>query len=385
MVINRNHFIAPREREALISLTAIGYIEEHGLLAQAQLDDAKKSLQALFLRASGEETMLRKLIDVLKTTRHIHHSFASISGTLAGVSKCVLVLEEKVAALRVQIAQAAVTAEANAAFIGPFLSFSQRFVQETAVFTESLSQYLAAREQMARAQSIYLIALEARERLRQRLAGRLGQANSEAEVRIKDEIVSTFNYGEAETALETTRHDARVMQRDVQDHLRELQAMCRVATNPALRDQSVKADAEEDIFVRFTEALPRHDCLAMMKESILELFKLYHHSHGMFQLDYQKLNRALETLLDNTDAYFHAKDEDRDLAAKREKLRKIEGLIPFLEQAAHLAIDDHMDAYPTFSRQLSAQISERRAPWNHIAEDLLRAKVQAEAEISTRL
>jgi len=176
-----------------------------------------------------------------------------------------------------------------------------------------------------------------------------------------------------------------MMQREVQDHLSELQAMCRVATNPALRDQLAEVDAEQDIFVRFTQALPRHDCLVTIKESVLELFKLYHHSHGMFQLDYQKLNRAFETLMDNTDAYFHAKEEDRDLAAKRENLRKIEGLIPFLEQAAHLASDDHMDAYPTFSRQLSAQISERRAPWNHIAEDLLRAKVQAEAEISTRL
>jgi hypothetical protein len=385
MIINRNHFIAPREREALISLTAIGYIEEHGLLTRTQLDDAKKSLQALFLRASGEETMLRKLIDVLKTTRHIHHSFASISGTLAGVSKSVRVLEEKLAALRARVAQTAVTAEANTDFIGPFLSFSQRFVQETAAYTESLSLYLAAREQMARAQSIYLIALEARERLRQRLAGRLGQARSETEVRIKDEIVSTFNYGEAEIALETTRHDAEVTRRNVQDHLREIQAMCRVATNPALRDRLDDVDAGEDIFVRFTDALARHDCLATMKEPVLELFKLYHHSHGMFQLDYQKLNRAFETLMDNVDVYFHAKEEDRDLAAKREKLRKIEGLIPFLEQAAGLATDDHMDAYPTFSRQLSAQISERRAPWNHIAEDLLRAKVQAEAEISTRL
>jgi hypothetical protein len=73
------------------------------------------------------------------------------------------------------------------------------------------------------------------------------------------------------------------------------------------------------------------------------------------------------------------------LSQKRDKLRKIEGLIPFLEHAARLAADQDMDAYSAFSRQLSAAISERRTQWSHIAEELLRAKVYAEAEISTRL
>ncbi len=385
MMLNRNHFIAPREREALIFLTAISYIEEHGLFTAAQLDDAKKSLQALFLRASGEETMLRQLIEVLKTTRRIHHSFASISGTLSGVSKCADVVEEKVAHVRVLVAQSAVTAEAHTDFVGPFLSFSQQFVQETQAFAERLAQYLNAREQHARAQSLYQIALDARERLRLRLAGRLGQASGEAELRIKDELVSSFDYGEAGLTLESTEHDARAMERDVQDHLREIQRMCSGAMNPALRDRLITVDPETDVFTRFAKALPRHACLPPIKDSVLELFKLYQHSHGMFQLDYQKLNRALDTMMSNAIAYFQAKVEDHDLTTKRERLRRIEGLIPFLEQAAHLADDDSMAAYSTFSRQLSATISERRAQWAHVAEDLLRAKVQAEAEISTRL
>jgi len=161
--------------------------------------------------------------------------------------------------------------------------------------------------------------------------------------------------------------------------------MCCLATDPALRDGLTTVDEADEIYTRFTDALPRHACLEGIQEPVRDLLKLYHHSHGMFQQDYQKLNRALDTLLDNADVYFDAKRDDQDLAAKREKLRKIEGLIPFLEQATHLATDDSMDAYATFSRQLSAQISERRAPWSHIAEDLLRAKVQAEAEMSVRL
>lgn len=385
MIVNRNHFINSREREALISLTALTFIEENALLSAAQINDARKSLQALFLRASGEETMLRQLIDVLKATRQIQTSFASISGTLAGVYKSIGVLESKLGDLRAQLERRPVSAEANAAFVGPFLSFSQEFIQKTTTFHESLSQYLAAREQEARAQSRHRIALDARERLRRRLAGRLAEARDAVEVRIKEELVTSFDYGEAEAALEHARQESRIREREVREDLDDVQSMCRRAMNPALRDRIAVIDAETDIFTRFADALPTHPPLAALKNAVLELFRLYQHSHGMFRLDFQKLSHALETMVDNPEAYFLSKEEDRDIRMKRDKLRKIEGLIPFLECAARLASDDSMEAYSAFSRQLSATISERRAPWNHIAEDLLRAKVQAEADISTRL
>lgn len=385
MIVNRNHFISSREREALISLTALTYIEEHGLLSTDQIDDARRSLQALFLRASGEETTLRKLIHVLKATRQIQHSFAGISGTLTGVSKCIEVLEGKLAALRVELARKPVSAEANAAFVGPFLSFSQEFIQKTVAFSESLSNYLAAREREARAQSMHRIALEARERLRHRLAGRLAEARDEVETRIKQELVTSFDYGEAEASLEDARYDSRAAERSVRASLEEIQSMCQRAMNPALRDRIAVIDSGVDIFTRFVDALPTHPPLVALKNAVLELFKLYQHAHGMFQLDYRKLHHAVETMIDNPEAYFQAKEEDRDINLKRAKLRKIEGLIAFLEQAARLAVDEQMDAYSAFSRQLSGTISERRAPWCHVAEDLLRAKVQAEADISTRL
>lgn len=385
MSVNRNHFVTPREREALISLTAITYIEENGLLSSSQIDDAKKSLQALFLRTSGEETMLRKLIEALKATRRIQGSFASISGTLTGVYKCIAVLEEKLSNLRAQLERNPVSPEANAAFVGPFLSFSQEFVQKTAMFHESLSRYLAAREQEARAHSMHHIALDARERLRRRLSGRLAEARDETEARIREELVTSFDFGEAEAALENARHAAHAAEHEVRENLDDIQAMCRRAMNPALRDRIAVIDPGSDIFTRFADALPTHPPLESVKSAVLELFKLYQHSHGMFQLDFRKLNHALEALIDNPEGYFQSKEEDSDISAKRDKLRKIEGLIPFLEQAARLASDETMDAYATFSRQLSAAISDRRGPWSHITEGLLRAKVQAEADISTRL
>jgi hypothetical protein len=63
----------------------------------------------------------------------------------------------------------------------------------------------------------------------------------------------------------------------------------------------------------------------------------------------------------------------------------IEGLIPFLEHAAVLTTENEREEYSRFSRRLSDMISEKKAAWVHVSEHLLRAKVQAEAELSTRL
>ncbi len=89
----------PQHREVLVSMTALYFVEENALLSQEQLGDAQKSLQALFLRTSGEETMLRKLIEILKTTKLIHQSFASISSVLSGITRGVQTVDGKVAGL----------------------------------------------------------------------------------------------------------------------------------------------------------------------------------------------------------------------------------------------------------------------------------------------
>lgn len=385
MIVNRNHFITPRAREALVSLTAVSFIEEHGLLGAAQLDDARQSLQALCLRARGEESALRSLIAVLETTRQVRGSFARISGTLAGVFKCFALIESKLAALRAELGRKPVAAEAHAAFIAPFLSFSHEFLQKTAAFADSLSQYLAACEQEARAQDLHRVTLDARERRRRRRNGHLAGTRDDVEAWIDDEVAASFDHDEAEVGLQHARYQARTAEQAVTNHLQEIHSLCLHARNPAAGGQEAVAAPEADVCARFAQALEAHACLEPLKERVLELLKLYRHSYGLFQLDYRKLKRALGTLMDSPDVYFQWKVEDRDPAVERNKLRKIEALIPFLEQAARLAADEHMDAYPTFTRELSAAIRGRRAPWHGIAEDLLRAKVQAEAQISERL
>lgn len=387
MTLNRNHFIAAPQREALVSLTALYYIEEHQLLTRPQLEDAKKSLQALFLRTSGEETTLRQLIEVLKSTRNIHRSFTSIAGIITGVTRCVTTVGERIAALREQIERLTPTAEEHRDFVDPFLSFSQQFLLLTESFAETLRQMLQLKEDEARAHSVYRIALEARTQLKQRLSGSLGaESGGELETRIRDEIVQSFDYGDAESSLKTATREARRKEREVRDVLKDIRAMCRMAMNPSMREQSeASRAAHDDIFARFSDALPTYPRLETIREPVRDLFKLYQHAYGMFALDLTKLNQAIETMQHNAEAYFEAKDEDRDIQAKRDRLHRIEGLIPFLEYGARLTREEDADIYYKFSRHLSGAISQRKTPWSHIAEDLLRAKIQAEAELSTRL
>ena len=83
--------------------------------------------------------------------------------------------------------------------------------------------------------------------------------------------------------------------------------------------------------MRFTNALKRYPRLEQIKDFIIDYFKLYQRAYGMFHVDYDNFNKAVDTITSNTEEYFDSKQEDEDIRVKREKLRKYEGLIPFLE------------------------------------------------------
>ena len=396
----------PQHREVLVSMTALYFVEENALLSQEQLGDAQKSLQALFLRTSGEETMLRKLIEILKTTKLIHQSFASISSVLSGITRSVQTVDGKVAAYKQALATLNLGAEENAAFAGPFLSFSQAFLQKIDAFDSNIRHYVELKETEARYASIYRIAMDARERLKQRLAGVLGtQARSDVESRIKQNVVSSFDYSESESNLQFAQREARNKAEEILEQLEDIRAMCQMAKNPSMRNKSedssdntlsfhsatpaaktAKAQTEyDDVFALFAKALRAYPRLLQLKDIVIELFKFYQHSYGMLRLDCDRLSKAMETMFDNSEAYFGAKEEDKDIRGKREKLNMIEGLIPFLEQSAIAITENERDTFARFSRRLSDLISEKKAVWSDISEHLLRAKVQAEAELSTRL
>ncbi len=383
-----------RQKEALIVMVAIRFIEEHSLLRQEDLADAKNSLQALFLRASGQAALLHKLIEVLRATRDIEHIFASIFGILGGINKGVTAVDGKITLLRESLDHLRITAEEHLAFIDPFLDFSQQFQRRLATFARDMAAYVALKENEARLTRIYRIARDARNQLRDRFKGGLGRKpRGEAETRIKEEVVSSFDYGESRENLQHAIGEARTREQEVLAELEEIRKMCQMAMNPAMRDNpslgtkppTHARPAYEDIFARLTDALQKHPALARLKEPVLELFKLYQHSYGMFALDWNRLQQGIEIMMKNTAAYFEAKEEDKDIRAKREKLHRIEALIPFLERGSKMLGEKEYNTYAIYTRRLSDVISEGKAPWASIAEDLLRAKVLAEAEMSTRL
>ncbi len=155
-----------------------------------------------------------------------------------------------------------------------------------------------------------------------------------------------------------------------------------------MRDKAdVKAatNPNHDVFAHFALALTRFPRIVSIKDFIVELFKLCQCAYGMFALDFDNLSKAVDAIANNPKEYFDAKDEDADIKGKRDKLKKYEGLIPFLE-SAHASMASGQDAaFGKFSKQISELMTTKDARWAHISESLLMAKVAAEADLTTRL
>jgi hypothetical protein len=381
---------ARRNKEMLVVMTALVFIEQHALLSRAQLTDAKRSIQALFIRATGEETMLRKLVDILRINRDLHHAFSAISKISVRISTSVEIISKKINYLKNYIMRLNLTPEESANFFSPFLSFTHSFHEKITSFNDRMQTLLDLKEMEARRLHEFRIAHDASERLRQRLSGKLGaEIRGEVETNLRQEVLETFDYAESQENLREAQRKSRQMSDEIAVLLASLKDMCQMAMNPDMRDQSkqpsLNAQPEDDVFTRFMSALRRYPRLRKIKDFILDYFKLYQRAYGMFILDYNNFNRAVETIANNPDEYFDAKQEDEDIRVKMEKLKKIEGLIPFLDTMAESMSQDDRNTFQQFSRHMSEGISAAPSKWEHIREDLLVAKVSAEADLSTRV
>ncbi len=378
-----------QQKETLISMIAILYITDQGLLNEEHLNEARASLQALFLRTTGEETMLRKLIQILKTNKALNQSFSDISNVLTGISKSSETIKRKIDTLKTQLGSLGISAEENADFVGPFLSFAADFVKNVEHFERLIRSYRDVREREARYAHMFRIAKEARKRVKQRLADALGD-EGDKESELREKVIQTFDYGETETNLIYAQKEAKNTLADIETLLGEFKEMCQLAMNPQMREtqqgyQPFRQSRYDDVFSLFAEAQSRYPRLEMIKAPILELFRLFQHSYGMFTLDFQNFNRAITPMTENAEAYFQAKDEDEDIRIKRQRLEKIEALISFLETVGDLIRSKEDFDYAKFSGAISDVITDANSIWSKIRDDLLRMKVAAEADLSTRL
>jgi len=379
----------PQEKESLLMLIVINYAEEHGLLNAEQLEDARASLRSLFLRATGEETMLRKLIGILKINRALNKTFSEMSNILTGIKKSHQSLVSKHDALEKQLASLVVTPEENTHFVRPLLEFSSDFVRAVTDFDRQMTEYKAAKEVEARSAHIYRLAQEARDRLKQRFE-KGATEESHQEEQVKQKVYQTFNYAEAESDYQYNKRSADSTRNEISNSLKDFHLMCQMAMKPEMRStQKINSTAGKppcvDIYTITVKAMNAFPRLRSLIPAVQDQLKLYQRSFGMFMLDFDKFNKALGPMVENTEDYFQAKEQDEDVRTKQKKLADIEALISFVEDVSQMLHDGHAYTYPKFSHAVSSHITRAAAKWSPIAEQLLHMKVAAEAELSTRL
>jgi hypothetical protein len=378
-----------QQKESLAMVIVLQYAEHNALLDAEQLEDARASLRALFLRATGEETMLRKIICTLRINHSLNQSFSIISQILDGVDRARATLTSKIRAFEKSVNGLSVSVEVNNIFVEPFYEFSDGFLHNVQKFEHLISEYREAKENEARLAHDFRLAREARERLKNRLDGE-HEEEGEHEKQVKDKLFRTFDFGKIESDYQYARRSSEHVGSEINELLGEFQIMCQMAMTPNMRSMDMeKISASKktypDVFKIASSALKKFDELKPLAPAIQELMRLYHHSFGMFVLDLEKFNKAIVPMIENIGDYLHAREMDEDVRAKQGKLKKIEALIAFIEAVAEVLKQDKDYAYPKFSSLITTMIGQEASAWEDIAEELLRMKVIAEAELSTRI
>lgn len=378
-----------QQKESLLMMIVLNFSEENRLLNDEQLEDAKASLRALFIRATGEETMLRKLISILRINRSLNKTFSDMTLVLEGITSSRMSLESKHEALKEKLGAMEITVDENKDFIGILLGFSNDFMKNVSAFERQMLEYREIVENKARTAHIFRLAQEARERLKNKFESEDADDNQH-ENQVKKKVYQSFNYADAESEFTYARQSAKSAGKEIEDSLKQFNQMCQKAMKPEMRTPVKIISGENrksypDIYTFSTIAMKKHTRLRILVPILQELLQMYQHSFGMFMLDYEKFTKAIVPMVENTEDYFSAKENDEDERTKQEKLRKIESLIAFIEAVSVLLKDGGLYSYPSFSTAVTKLITYSSAKWIGIGEELLQTKVMVEATLSTRL
>ena len=370
-------------------LIVINYAEEHGLLNAEQLDDARASLRTLFLRATGEETMLRKVIGILKINRALNKTFSEMASILTGIRKSHQSLVNKHDALKQQLAAMSITPEENTHFVGPLLEFSSDFVRTVVDFDRLMTEYKDAKEMEARSAHVFRLAQEARERLKQRFENGATEESRQEKV-VRQKVYQSFNYAEAESDYQYKRRSAHSISNEIARSLKDFKKMCQMSMKPEMRGpDTIHTEPGKapnlDIYTITLKAIDSFPRLQSLIPTVQDHLRVYQRSFGMFTLDVDKFNNALGPMIENTEDYFHTKEQDEDVRATQKKLVNIEALIAFIEDVSRLLRDGQDYTYAKFSTAITMHITRAASKWTNITEQLLHMKVVAEAELTTRL
>lgn len=378
-----------QQKESLLMMIVLNFSEENKLLNNEQLEDARASLRALFIRATGEETMLRKLIGILRVNRSINQTFSDMTRVLEGITNSRKSLEAKHEMLKAKLKTMEITVDENKDFIGILLGFSNNFLKNVTAFEQHMHEYREIRENEARTAHIFRLAQEARERLKNKFEGE-GSEDNQHEQQVKKKVYQSFNYADAESECSYAKRSAESAGKEIENSLKQFHQMCQMAMKPEMRtplkiDADSSSKAYPDIYTFSMNAMKKHARLKILIPIIQELLQMYQHSFGMFMLDFGKFSKAIAPMVENTEDYFNAKENDEDERTKQMKLKQIESLIAFIEAVSILLKDGGQYSYPSFSTAVTKLITYSSAKWIGIGEELLLMKVRVEARLSTRL
>lgn len=369
-------------------MIVLNFAEEKSLLNEEQLEDARASMRAMFLRTTGEETMLRNIIGILKISRTLNQTFNDMSHILSGISKSHNSLKNKQAELKKKLSSMNITVDENNDYVGSLLEFSNDFLRNVDAFDRQMIEYKEVMENQARTSHIFRLAQEARERLKNKF-GKEAKESNEHDQKVRKKVLQSFNYADAESEYQYAKRSAKSTSKEVKDILKNIHRMCQMAMNPEMRTVEKIEDSGQqnypDIYALTSTTINKHPRIKMLLPMIQNLLKMYQHSFGMFELDFRKFNQAIIPMTENTEDYFQAKDQDDDMRDKQEKLKDIEFLLAFIDAVSILLRDGRNYAYPAFSSAVTNIITMKKSKWSEITEILLRMKVDAEAELSTRI
>jgi len=376
-----------RQREMLVIMTALSFVEDNELMSDVQLRSAKRTLQQMFTTVGDNDTLLPVLIDHIRLNRDLREEFTEIARISARISQSVDILHSKFVYLQQYFTDVVVTDEERDDFVEPFTRFSRRFHGCVVRFNLDMRRYLELRETEARRAHDYRAAQEASQRLKERFSGiARDDAFSLGPAEFKSEAVGTFNYEETRRRLTAARKECKAMSRQINSLLNDIKGMCQMAMNPDMRDTAAADRAEdldcEDIFEHFTNSLRSYPRMQQIKSFVIDHFRLCQRAYSLLYADYQNFERAVSSMAQSPGDYFQAKRDDEDERLRRRKLRDYDGLIPFLETARDIVERPGPSGLSDWSYQFSSLIGTDEAPWSHVSTQLSDAKIVAESELN---
>jgi hypothetical protein len=373
--------------DRLLVTLALQFIEQHSLLDASHTAEAGAGMEAMFLHTSGEEAALRKLIRILKTQKALDQTFGEFHKILSGIDRSVGTLKKRIAVFRERLKPYGVSVEENQDFVGPFLEYGHQFLSSVQEFERLMQRFHEASEEEARWNNLFRIAREAREHLKRRLAGKI--APEENKDHLTSRFLGQYSFEETESNRDSARRRTAAVRAELRRVIANMREMCIFAQAPAARAPSpvlvFRQSLYDDVHARWLQARAAHPRLAQLADDVEALLHLFHHADGMFIADYERFERVIAPMMENTEAYFEARSEDRELQQKQQRLARLEALIDFLEAAARLLDEPSFSDYGSFSRAVTETLSEEKSTWLAYQDELLDAKVNAESALGIYL